>query len=110
MRARRRLALALTAVAAVLTAGAGSGAAEPVHFTPDEAVLACMARADREVARRHGAPARLAGRFETVRLHAGWRVYGTYLVGADLRLRVACDIAGGRVHLVAEPAAESATE
>jgi len=104
MRVKGILALALAAA----TAGAprAGPAAEPVHFTPDEAVLACLARAEREVTRRHGPGARLAGPFQPVRLHGGWRVYGVYRLGGGGELRVACDIAAGRVELVAQPAAE----
>jgi hypothetical protein len=91
----------LAVLLAAVTA-AGTAASETGNFTPDEAVLACLARAGQAAERSLGAPARPAGRFETVRRDDGWRVEAVYEARGDAsqRLRVACDIARGRIELV----------
>lgn len=103
---RTQVFLALALATAVTGGPVAAPAVEKGHFTLDEAALACLARADREVERRHGAAARVAGPFETVRRHDGWRVSGQYVLGEGRRLRVACDIGAGRVNRVTVRAAE----
>lgn len=93
----------LAIAACVLFAGA-AGAQESVPIRPDEAVLACSARAGRAIQDRHGAVARPAGRFKTTKLDAGWHVQGVYLAeldSAERQIDVACDVTSAGIDLSA---------
>jgi hypothetical protein len=89
------LALALTGVTAVW-------AQERIPFRPDEAVLACQARAAHEIARRHGIVPMPTARFKAQRQPDGWIVRGAYLAprqGTGQPIQVACDVSADGVRL-----------
>ncbi len=89
--------------ACILVAGT-AGAQGPIPIRPDEAVLACNARAGREIQDRHGAVPRPAGRFKTTKVDAGWHVQGVYLAeldSAERQFDVGCDVTPSGIDLSA---------
>lgn len=90
------------AIAACVLVAGTAGAQETIPIRPDEAVLACNARAGHEIQSRHGAVARPAGRFKTTRLGAGWHVRGVYLAeidSAERQIDMVCDVSAAGVAL-----------
>ncbi len=93
--------------AAILCAGwvglvpASAGAAS-AELQPDEAALACHARAGHELGKRFGETPRPARYLARTRVADGWRVLGVYLVrtgGEERRFDVACHVTRGGVDL-----------
>jgi hypothetical protein len=90
-------------MSALVVAATGAIAQDPIPFTADQAVLACEARAGYEIERRHGGTAEPIERFETLKMHIGWRVRGVYLArndDAEQRFDIACDVTPEGVDLV----------
>jgi hypothetical protein len=93
--------------AAILCAGwigviQASAYAATAELQPDEAALACHARAGHELGRRFGETPRPARYLARTRVPDGWRVLGVYLVGTgndERRFDVACHVTRAGVDL-----------
>lgn len=91
-------------VAALAAATTDAIAKDRIPITPDQAVLACNARAWHEMERQNFATAKPATRFKIMKLPDGWRVSGVYLAIRDdveNQFDVACDVSTDGVELVA---------
>ncbi|MEM6547432.1 MAG: hypothetical protein AAF713_06760 [Pseudomonadota bacterium] len=86
----------------ILAVPAAQGA-ETIPIRPDEAVLACQARTQHELAKQESAGARPIQRFETERMPEHmWSVKGVHaatLEGEERRLDVSCDVSSNGVEV-----------
>ncbi|MEM6972321.1 MAG: hypothetical protein AAF577_05900 [Pseudomonadota bacterium] len=95
------LAAALVGLSAALSALAAL--ADPLPFRPDEAVLACQARAMHMIEVESGADAHAEGRFASERLEDHmWHVSGAFtamFLGKSERVGVDCDVSSDGVEV-----------
>ena len=97
-----RISATIASIPLAALIGVAAQSQETLLHTPDEAVLACQARAGHEIQTRHGRTAEPAGPFETQRFDGGWRVEGVYLASGDdgdQEFDVSCDVGADGVEL-----------
>jgi len=98
-------ALSAVMLAAVLPVAGPAGAGSNIRILPDQAVLACQARAGHEIEARGGTGAAPAERFHTETMeNYMFRVKGLYLArldGAEKKVAVTCDVSSTGVEVFA---------
>jgi hypothetical protein len=96
--------ITMIAVSVLVAATTGAIAKDRIPLMPDQAVLACNARAWHEMERQNYSTAEPIKRFKVMKLQDGWRVRGAYLArheDVEQQFDTACDVSADGVDLVA---------
>ena len=96
--------ISMLAVSVLVATTTGTVAKARILLMPNQAALACNARAWHEMERQNYSTAEPIKRFKIVKLQDGWCVRGAYLARHDdveQRFDIACDVGAEGVDLVA---------